>query len=238
MKFIKTAALAFVLFPFMTFSTFAQIPSDSIVIYDRAYDTDLIFDSDYDLQIRAAANEHTESIFYNFNGEWKDFQSQKVVEVFDSWPSITYIDSTGFTKLYRSQNGSLIPSDIRWSMSTEILIDGPDGDPDSENYLLLKFNKPLADANYSAILADLSDGFGHYLSVDGNTEKSNIAAAEWSPDTPDELMLYISGAANIPSPSQISFTLKDDVIKSQDGGVLSPEYLEISGTVWNMHYGE
>ncbi len=238
MKFIRILSLAVTISAIMAFSAFAQIPKGSIVIYDKAYDINLLFDSNYDVQISSAANEHPQDIFYNLTGEWVDIFSDKIVQDFDSWPQIAHTDSNEFTRIYKPQNGYQIQSDLKWTLSNEILIDGPDGDPDSENYILLKFNKPLAYGKYTASLTDLSSGFGHFLSVDGNLGKSNIAAVEWHPESPDELVLYISGAAHIPSPSKISFKLKSGIIKSQNGYTLPPEYLDISNTVWNPHYGE
>ena len=240
MKSIKTLLLAVTLCAATAFSVFAEIPAPkgSIIIGNEGYDIDLLFDPDYDAQISLAASESPESIFYNLTGEWISLFSGEIVQDFDSWPPAYYMNSDGTVTIYDPYGNELV-SELKWTLSSEILIDGPDGDPSSENYILITFNKPLANAVYSSVLADLSSsGAGHFLSVDGKLGESNIAAVEWHAESPDELVLYISNAANIPSPSQISFKLKSDVIQSEDGDTLPPGYLDIGKTVTNIHYGE
>ncbi|KDR94966.1 hypothetical protein SAMN02745945_02794 [Peptoclostridium litorale DSM 5388] len=236
MGFAKRVITALVFSLLTAASSFAQLPNGSIVIYNEGYDISLLFNSDYDAQINAAASSHPENIYYNISGTWTEVFSGETAEDFKSWPQIQYNDPDGFTRLYGPQNGSPIQSDLLWSLSGEILIDGPDGDPDSENYMLLKFNKPLAQGDYTSLIDDL--GSGQFLSVNNDIVLSNISAVEWSPESPDELVLYVSGAANIPSPATISFKLKGGLIKGQDGSALSQEYLGVSKTVFNSHYGE
>lgn len=236
MGFSKRVITALVFSLFTAASSFAQLPSGSIVIYNEAYNINLLFNSDYNAQISTAAGNHPENIYYNISDSWIEVFSGEAIKGFTSWPQMQYTDSEGFTRLYEPQNGDFIQGDLLWSLSNEILIDGPDGDSDSENYILLKFNKPLAQGNYSSLIEEL--GSGQFLSVSNDMGLGNISSVEWSPESPDEIVLYISGATNIPSPSTISFKLKSGLLQAQDGSTLSQEYLNVSKTVVNTHYGE
>jgi len=218
--------------------SFAQIPENSVVIGDKAYHVSLAFDSEYDLQIGRAFSDNPGTAFLNIGSGWKNLVSGESLAEFNLWPEIEYIDSEGFVTLYSSKNSGEIQSSLKWSVSNEILIDGPDGDPSSDNYILLKFSKPLASADYSSAVEYADVASGSTLLVNGQTGIANIAVVEWHPETPDCLYLYLSGAANLPSPSTISFKLKSGAVSAADGSSLSDEYLQIARLVRNSHYGE
>jgi len=238
MNFKKLVSVAVATTMLMGSTSFAAIPENTLVAGAKAYDMTLLFNAAYTQQINAAANAAGGALYYNSGSGWKNLFTDEALTDFSGWPQIMHVNAAGATTLYAAGNGTALQQELAYMVGNEILIDGTDGDPNSDNYIVVTFNKPLVAPGNTNFLDSYIEGENKLLMVNGETDIGNIFDVVWDQARPNELMLYIAGAAKIPSPSEISFKFNYGAIKATDGSTLSEEALAANSTVVNTHFGE
>ena len=114
---IKTLALVITAVMMFSSTVFAAVPSDTVVIGDKAYSIDYIVLTATEAEINAQlANFPGAKIFYNIEGQTTDFtglfdEELATSEELAAFPQITYVKSDGTTVIYEAGNGDEVTAD-------------------------------------------------------------------------------------------------------------------------------
>ncbi|AHM57340.1 hypothetical protein EAL2_c20590 [Peptoclostridium acidaminophilum DSM 3953] len=116
--FKKTISLVAVILLTGTTPAFAEVPKDTMIIGNQAFNIRLMFDPSYKAQILDAmryANANPDSegnrpYYYKINQmtQWRTVfgKTPLTEEQIDQWPEITYINSDGESTVYEAGNGA------------------------------------------------------------------------------------------------------------------------------------
>jgi len=121
------------------------------------------------------------------------------------------------------------PDALTYTTGNEILSNAND-----EKYVLVTFDRALANANYSDVIDTWSAG--QKLKVNGDLGVADITDIQWDSGNPKELKVFVSDAADIPSSSEISFKFKSNAIYATDGGAIPANKLTVTKSVTNAYY--
>jgi len=226
MKAKRIASIVSMAMLLMGGAAYAQIPDNSILLGDKGYAVELLFDDEYTAQIQESANDASGYLYYNLGAGWKDIFTGEDIADFDSWPQVEYTDAEGTVKWYDSKNGNPIAGGLTFEVGSEIMWDGQD------YYLPVTFNVDLAGPD-TTLLEDLdpeTEGYQH-LSVDGDTSIADIFVPEWSAEKPEEIRIMLKHPEAIPVGSEISFTFKSGELVGVDESTILDGNLQAVQTI-------
>lgn len=112
----------------MTSVVFAEIPDQTIILGDKAYDLDCLFSSNFvkeiNEQLQKAISKGYKLSFRLGGSDYKDIFTGKVVpkETIQDWPKITRVDSKGNQTVYDKGNGNVVdqPNTYYANVSVEV----------------------------------------------------------------------------------------------------------------------
>lgn len=109
MKFVKTLLLSTLFTMSFTLLSFAEIPSGSILLGDKAFQLEYLTE-EHNSEINAAFESgNFQFYFKDYDGTWYDAFNKKYDS--DKLPQITYKNVNGVTSVYKEKDGVLITDD-------------------------------------------------------------------------------------------------------------------------------